>query len=64
MYSLHQNNSVKILFSTFLLADPEVFLMCCTTLSDAALQQCKCLLYVTGEGDFIEGRTGGSDWWC
>lgn len=64
LYSLCQNNSVDILFSTFLLSDPEVFLMllhnsiwcCIATVS----------LYVTGKGGIL-GRgeqvaaTGGAD---
>lgn len=51
LYSFYQNNSVDILFSTFLFSDPEVFLMllhnsigCCI----ATVQVC---LYVTREGD-------------
>lgn len=52
------------IYSTFLLTDPEVFLMllhnsirCCTA-------TVKVPLYVIGEGNFTRGRTGGSSWWC
>lgn len=64
LYSLHLNNSVDILFSTFLLTDPEVFLMLLHNSVWCCIATVLVSLYVTGEGGFSGGRTGGSDWWC
>lgn len=60
--SLHLNNSY-ILFSTFLLTDPEVFLMLLHNSVWCCIATVQVSLYVTGEGDFSKRRTGGSDWW-
>lgn len=65
-HSLHLNNSVDILFSTFLLTDPEVFLMLLHNSVWCCIATVQVSLYVTGEGDFSEGGeqvapTGGAD---
>lgn len=52
------------LFSTFLLTDPEVFLMLLHNSFWCCIATVQVSLYVTGEGDFSKGRTGGSNWWC
>ena len=63
-YSLQQNDSVDILFLTFLLTDPEVFLMLLHNSVWCCIATVQVSLYVTGEGDFSRGRTGGCDCWC
>ncbi len=60
LYSLHLNNSVDILFSTFLLTDPEVFLMPLHNSVWCCIATVQVSLYVTVRGEQV-APTGGAD---